>query len=541
MRLEVDLSFDAVPRRSPRGAEALDLHTIAAKLRSPAELRALLRTHRFEEVLVREGELPLSTLQAAALLSLGIVRAPRFVVEGRSLGRLAFCARALVKATTAVPSELLYSAALARHVKRFARRRYDLPLSTSTSTTALYLRLDPTLKWLGTQVGGAATHTSGVINGLLDNGVAVQVLAPERPLDSDRAQFSEVPVRRVLHLARGLTYTDYSEALLTAANGLRADFVYQRHQLGSYAGLELARRLEVPLVLEFNGPEIWVERNWGSGTLRLGRRLSSLERRNLHDASLVVVVSETLRDHVLREGVSDKRVLVNPNGVDVDRLAPYREHSATGWRQRLGLREAPTVGFIGTFGLWHGVKLLPALIEAVPDAQWILIGDGVLLGEVREEIRARGLADRVHLTGVLARAQALEMLSCADVCVSPHVPNPDGTPFFGSPTKLFEYMGLRRAIVASDLGQIGEVIEHERSGLLCSPGDVQATADAVRRLLTDESLRERLAETALRRATIEYSWSAHVRRILDTLRAQSDLLDNRYMHEQVDRAPSAHT
>ena len=110
------------------------------------------------------------------------------------------------------------------------------------------------------------------------------------------------------------------------------------------------------------------------------------------------------------------------------------------------------------------------------------------------------------------------MLSCSDVCISPHVPNPDGSPFFGSPTKLFEYMGLRKAIVASDLDQIGEVVEHERSGLLCPPGDVESAAAAVRRLLGDPALRERLAEGALQRAADHYSWSAHARRILRALR-----------------------
>ena len=95
----------------------------------------------------------------------------------------------------------------------------------------------------------------------------------------------------------------------------------------------------------------------------------------------------------------------------------------------------PTVGFIGTFGLWHGVKLLPALIEAVPGARWILIGDGGLLPDVRNGIEARGLSARVLLTGVLEHGRALEMLSCCDVCISPHVPNPDGSPFFGSPTE----------------------------------------------------------------------------------------------------------
>ena len=142
--------------------------------------------------------------------------------------------------------------------------------------------------------------------------------------------------------------------------------------------------------------------------------------------------------------------------------------------------EAPTVGFIGTFGLWHGVRVLPEIIAGVAsardDVRWIIVGAGALFDEVRADIERRGLLDRVELTGVVPHERAVELLAACDVCVSPHVPNPDGTRFFGSPTKLFEYMGLGKAIVASDLEQIGEVIEHERTGLLCPPGDAEAAA-----------------------------------------------------------------
>jgi glycosyltransferase involved in cell wall biosynthesis len=183
------------------------------------------------------------------------------------------------------------------------------------------------------------------------------------------------------------------------------------------------------------------------------------------------------------------------------------------------------VGFIGTFGPWHGVLLLPELVAAVaagrPDARWIVIGGGWLHDEVCAEIERRGLADRVLLTGLIDHEDALRLLSASDVCVSPHVPNPDGSRFFGSPTKLFEYMGLGKAIVASDLEQIGEVIEDERTGLLSPPGDVDAAAAAIRRLLDDPELRTRLGNAALAEARERYSWTAHTRRILDALAARA--------------------
>jgi glycosyltransferase involved in cell wall biosynthesis len=247
--------------------------------------------------------------------------------------------------------------------------------------------------------------------------------------------------------------------------------------------------------------------------------LAALERRNLLSASLIVVVSDVLKEQLEHSGIAGERVLVSPNGVDVEHLARYRARLASEWREQIGRPQALTVGFVGTFGPWHGVELLPDLIAATPATQWILIGaGGPLHTRVKVEIDARGLGERVLMPGLVTHARALELLSACDVCVSPHVPNADGSRFFGSPTKLFEYMGLGKAIVASDLEQIGDVIEHERNGLLHSPGDVDAAAAAIERTLGDPDLRERLGAAALADATERYSWTARVRQILDALK-----------------------
>jgi len=349
-----------------------------------------------------------------------------------------------------------------------------------------------------------------------------------------------VPLERVYHLVGSLTFTDFSRAVALSAPE-PTDFVYQRYALGSFAGLELARRWGVPLVLEFNGSDIWVMEHWGPRKPRLLKTLSALEQRNLTDASLVVVVSEVLRDHVVDRGVPPESVLVNPNGVDVGRLAPLRERSPAQWREVIGQPDAITVGFIGTFGPWHGVKLLPDLIERVgaaqPAARWVLIGDGQLHGEVREEIEARGLAGKVLMTGLIDHEHALELLAASDVCVSPHVPNPDGSRFFGSPTKLFEYMGLGKPIRARDLEQIGEVIRDGDTGLLSPPGDVGAAADAVARLIDDDKLRARLGTAALEDAERNYGWAAHTRRILAALEAGDVSVVGGGRHEGALRVP----
>ncbi|HTA32084.1 MAG TPA: glycosyltransferase family 4 protein [Solirubrobacteraceae bacterium] len=527
MRITVDLRFNGPTIVPSRDERVLTLGELAGAARQPGRVLGLLRGSDVEELRVLRDDRPLNGVQSGALLIAALSTARRFelVTPSRastlSGGRLRL--RALGIMAAALPAELGRSVGSYRRARRVAASTFSLPSRPCIEPRrATYIRSEPSLRWLGTQVGGAATHTAGVINALERSGLEVSVFAPERPQGVRDARCREVPVQHILQLVHWLTLVGYTKDLVAAADGTRADFVYHRYALGSYAGLELAQRLNVPLVLEFNGSEIWTERHWGTGRVPLVETLAALELRNLRDASLIVVVSRPLKDQLVEQGIDADVVLVNPNGVDLEELADARSRPPTYWRSLADLPQAPTIGFVGTFGLWHGVKLLPGLIERVAelrgDARWVLVGDGPLHAEVETEIQRRGLSDRVRLTGVVAHAQAIELLACCDVCVSPHVPNPDGSAFFGSPTKLFEYMGLGRAIVASDLDQIGEVLEDGRTALLTPPGDVPAAANAVVRLLADEDLRVTLGEAALTCARERYSWDAHVARILEALR-----------------------
>jgi glycosyltransferase involved in cell wall biosynthesis len=518
----LDIRFAPPTTPSADGEVVLTLDELAARARSPRRLAALLWSRPWGVVRVIRDPLPLSGVQAGAVALVALARARRFELGGRRTHRVPFLARAATNLAIALPRELGLSAVLYLRASRIARRTAHPGSLSSTVRRVTYLRPHPTLNWMGSYVGGAAAHTTGVINGLLANGIDVHVFAPERPAGiDDGAAVTTVPLQRPLHLVQWLTMTGYSDAIVRAAVSDRPDFVYQRYTLGSFAGAELARSQRVPLVLEYNGSEVWAIRHWGSGRVPFDRTLVALEEHNLAAASLIVVVSQVLKDELVERGVAPDRVLVNPNGVDVWRLEHFAERTPAEWRAATGQPEAPTIGFVGTFGLWHGVKVLPPVIEAVaaerPSARWIVIGDGRLFDDVRADVKARGLENRTLLSGVVPHERTLELLAACDICISPHVPNPDGTRFFGSPTKVFEYMGLGKPIVASDLEQIGEVLEHERTALLVPPGDVAATAAAVVRLLDDEDLGERLGAAAADEARRKYGWDLHVRRILDAL------------------------
>jgi glycosyltransferase involved in cell wall biosynthesis len=301
--------------------------------------------------------------------------------------------------------------------------------------------------------------------------------------------------------------------------------VYQRYSLDNYAGLRLARRLGVPFVLEYNGSEIWMSRHWGR-PLKYESLAQRIELVNVNGADLVVVVSRAMRDELVARGVAADRILVNANAVDPDRYRPDIDGAAV--RRRYGLEGKTVVGFISTFQPWHGAEALARafviLMRDHPEhrerVRMLMVGTGSAEAATRQIISRAGLDAFVHFCGLVAQADGPQHLAACDILVSPHVPNPDGSPFFGSPTKLFEYMAMGRGIVASDLDQIGEVLRHGETAWLVPPDDPDALARGLARLVDDPPLRTALGDAARREALSHHTWRAHVRRTIDALESR---------------------
>ena len=399
-----------------------------------------------------------------------------------------------------------------------------------SSGRALYLRSD---HWFGTRSGGSVGHVRGVIGGLRRSGVDVEVVATDR--------LAGVEANALFHLCRPvygagrnvpcvaeLAYNDQMLAFVERNwGGWRPDFIYQRLSLCNLVGAELRRRHRVPYVVEYNGSLAWVARHWDGRPLLLERTALAIEHSVLRCADLIVVMSRASREDLIARGLAAERILVNPNGVDPDVYHPEVDGSAV--RACYGMTDEIVIGFIGTFGMWHGAAVLArafALLlseraELRGRVRLFMIGDGPMKSAAERELHDAGFADRAIFTGLVPQDEGPAHLAACDILVSPHVSNPDGTPFFGSPTKLFEYMAMGRPIVASDLDQIGEVLRQDETAILVPPGNETALAHGLAMLVGDRALRTRLGSAARREAVTNHGWDAHVRRILSALGAEA--------------------
>lgn len=374
------------------------------------------------------------------------------------------------------------------------------------------------------QPGGAMSHVTGFLSGLAHCLVRCEIFSG-RDFPVSPFPVHEVPHRRrrylfreVLALSYNLPFVSKAEQYLSHNHPL---FIYQRHGRYVIAGALLSRRVRRPLVLEYNGSEVWIARHWDP--TRFLAWLILCEEISLSAAALITVVSDALKNELIERGIPEKKILVNPNAVDPDMFHPGCGGSEI--RRQLGFTsDQVVVGFIGSFSYWHGVAVLQEAIQVLlreqetsrssPQLRFLLVGDGPLSPEIREALEPYSKRGWVVFAGHVPHEKAPQYLDAADILASPHVPMADGRPFFGSPTKLFEYMAMGKAIVASDLDQLARVLTHMRTGWLVKPGDTGELVDAIRLLARKPEIRKQLGERAREAALAEHTWKQNAERVL---------------------------
>ncbi len=214
-----------------------------------------------------------------------------------------------------------------------------------------------------------------------------------------------------------------------------------------------------------------------------------LQRLTYRLAGRVVANSQAAAAQVVSEGVPASRVSMIPNGIDLARyLLPGR---------RLRRRVITTVANLRS-EKGHEVLLAAAAIVArtFPDVELCLAGGGPMLSALERQAHDSGLAGVVRFLG--HREDVPNVLADTDVFVLP-----SRTEAF--PNVLLEAMASRLPVVASDVGGIPELVEHERNGLLVPVGDAEALAAAIRRLIEEPALADTLAAAA--RQTVESRYS----------------------------------
>ncbi len=426
-------------------------------------------------------------------------------------------------------------------------------MKSKSGLTILHLRSE--LISPSVVAGGAVAHTLGIINGFQRHGNKV-ISASTHMLDELRdvvggdqvIPLSLPRVVRLLPWRLSIVVSNISFAIriVRQLRRQKIDLVYQRHALNSVLGAILSWWYKVPLMLEYNSSRIWTEKNWEpQSPFRFLFLTKWLERFALRNATYIASVSEASKEDLIASGISADKIVIVPNGVDVDEYNPeILSASREKLRGKLGLKNNFVFGFIGTFGPWHGVKVLGEIVapvtEACPNARFLYIGDGVLRPALEKKICEDGLEKFVVFTGAIPQKEAKHYLAACDVFLCPTQKNKDGSKFFGSPTKIFEYLSMGRPILASDLEQVGDILSpserisgselpslnnNDSVAVLTDADDIEGFVNgAVALVESNEEFRSAMGRSARKTAVCNHAWRHRVSSILDFVDVKRELL-----------------
>jgi glycosyltransferase involved in cell wall biosynthesis len=258
-------------------------------------------------------------------------------------------------------------------------------------------------------------------------------------------------------------------------------------------GLRAGRRLGKKVVLqcevsgEMSGEIYTWGTPWDVAPVRwLVGAVSALRNRALRDADAFVAISSRTRDEFLAAGLPAERVRHIPHGVDLERFRPASQDERRGSRERLGLPlDRRLIVFTGRLLRGKGIEVLvdafARLAKADPLPHLVLVGSGAgqqlsVEEALRGQVRALRLESRVSFVGRVLNVEAY--LRAADLYAFPSF-------FEAMPLAVIEAAASGLACVATRIGGVEDVLEDDVSGLLVSPGDAPALAEAMRALLGD--------------------------------------------------------
>lgn len=285
------------------------------------------------------------------------------------------------------------------------------------------------------------------------------------------------------------------------------ELVWQRHELFQVAGLDLADRLGVPSVLFVPATKVWEAARWGTRRPGWGGLVERLgESPALRRAELVACGTDQVAEQVARLGVPADRLLVTPNGVDLDRFAVAERDEG---RRRAGLTDdRVVVGWVGSFRPFHDLDQLVDACAGIDGIHLLLVGDGAERPAV--EARCRDLGVEATFTGTVGPDVLPHLLAAMDIAV---VVTGSADTFHYSPLKLGEYLAAGRPVVAPAVPSISERVRDDREAVLVPPGDRDALRAAIQDLRDDPGRRQALGRAGRVAARRSFSWDQQLRRI----------------------------
>ena len=374
-------------------------------------------------------------------------------------------------------------------------------------------------------IGGISPHVFYLSKSLAKNGVRVHVVTCDFPGASAHETIDGVEVYRVDSYKNPspdfatwvylMNLNMQKEAAAIAAKlDEKVDVFHAHDWLVATAGIGLKHVFRKPLLVTMHSTEIGRRDGIHTGTEKM---IGETEAWLTYEAWKVICCSQYMVSHVKWAfGVPDDKLVMVPNGVNMHVYDEAARQDLKPFRSAFALPEEKLVLFVGRLVYEKGAQVLinaiPKILEKV-NAKFVIVGSGYMKDQLSTIVRSMGLEHKVLFTGFVDEETLLKLQCCADVSVVPSLFEPFGI-------VALEAMAAKSPVVVSETGGLGEIVEHDVTGVKVYPNNTESLAWGITKVLTDEKYRNSLRENAYKRIQEKYDWdkiAQHTKQIYEAV------------------------
>jgi len=303
----------------------------------------------------------------------------------------------------------------------------------------------------------------------------------------------------------------FNKTISKAVDAIKAD-VYEAHAVSGYGFLRALRErgIRKPFIQTVHGVLAdeyvqAIQRGSLAFRAKLANRimwqLSKLEEESTKNATLTVTISKYSSEKIVHfYGVNKKQIRIVPNGVDIQRYKPSK--SCETLKRQIGIDSKLCVLFVGRLiprkGLTFLVEAAKRVVKEYPQTIFLIVGDGPLKQHLVSHLEKINLSSNFVFLGDVDESMLPALYNCADVFALPSIQEGQGI-------VLLEAQATAKPVVAFDVGGVREAVLDKESGLLTKP-DSNELADAIMKLLSSWSLREKMGIKGRKFIVENFSW-----------------------------------
>jgi glycogen(starch) synthase len=360
-------------------------------------------------------------------------------------------------------------------------------------------------------IGGISPHVFYLSKALAKNGTKVHVVTCDFPGAPAHETIDGVEVYRVDSYKNPspdfatwvylMNLNMQKEAAAIVARLKEKVDVFHAHDwLVATAGIGLKHVFRKPLLVTMHSTEIGRRDGIHTSTERM---IAETEAWLTYEAWKVICCSHYMVSHVKWAfGLPDDKLVMVPNGVNVQVYEGVRKQDLASFRAAFALPEEKLVLFVGRLVYEKGAHVLinsiPKVLEKV-NAKFVIVGSGYMKDQLSNIVRSMGLEHKVLFTGFIDEVSLLKLQCCADVSVVPSLFEPFGI-------VALEAMAAKSPVVVSDTGGLGEIVDHDVTGVKMYSNNTESLAWGVTKVLLDEKYRNSLRENAYKKIQEKYDW-----------------------------------